>query len=272
MAGLCGLTLAAQIGGGLLFHSMALTASGLHTAAHLAAMVTAAAAYGVARRHTDNARFAFGTGKVGVLAGFANAVVLGVTAVLIAVESAQRLFRPEAVDYAAALPLAAAGLVVTLVSAGLLKPAGPDRRDLNLAAVHLHLSADAGVGGLSILGLMAGRQLGWAWADPIAGLVGAALVAQFALILLRRTGSVLLDMGPPPGLQQAVRERLAANGEQVLDLRLWPLDSSRFAVAAVIGARDPQSPQAYRARLTEFAALGHVTIEVRFAASPPQSE
>src|SRR5215469_16709618 len=99
VAGVCALTLAAQLAGGLVFRSMALTASGLHMAAHLAAMLVASGAYWLARRHAADPRFAFGTGKLGDLAGFANAVVLGVVAVLIAVESLRRLLAPQTVAY-----------------------------------------------------------------------------------------------------------------------------------------------------------------------------
>src|SRR4051794_37658052 len=98
VTGICALTLAAQVAGGIAFRSMALTASGLHMAAHVAALVVAAVAYALARRHAENPRFAFGTGKLGYLAGFANAVVLAMTAVLIAVESGRRLLEPETVD------------------------------------------------------------------------------------------------------------------------------------------------------------------------------
>src|SRR4051812_15538114 len=119
---ICAVTLVVQLVGGLAFHSLALTANGLHMAAHVAALLVASGAYAFARRHARDPRFAFGAGKLGDLAGFANAVVLGITAVLIAVESVQRLLSPETVDYASALPIAGAGLVVTLVCAWLLKP------------------------------------------------------------------------------------------------------------------------------------------------------
>src|ERR1700712_2442544 len=143
VTGVCAVTLAAQVAGGLMFRSMALTAAGLHMAAHVAALLTAAGAYALARRHAGSARFAFGTGKIGDLAGFANALILAMTAVLIAVESVQRLFAPQAVDYASALPLAVGGLAVTLACVWLLKPTEHGRHDLNLSAAHLHLSADA---------------------------------------------------------------------------------------------------------------------------------
>jgi cation diffusion facilitator family transporter len=269
VTGICAVTLAAQVTGGVMFHSMALTASGLHMAAHVAALLVASGAYALARRHAEDPRFAFGTGKIGYLAGFGNAVVLGITAILIAAESLQRLIAPETVDYAAALPLAAAGLVVNLVCVWLLKPthatAGRHDRDgdLNLSAAHLHLSADAVVSVLAIGGLMAGARLGWRFADPLAGLVGAALVAQFALTLVRRASAALLDMNPSAELTADIRGRLEAEGERVIDLHLWRLGPGHHAAVAVVAADAPRSPETYRARLNGVAGLSHVTVEVR---------
>lgn len=260
---ICAVTLAAQLAGGLLFRSMALTAAGLHMAAHVAALLVAAGAYAWARRHAQSPRFAFGAGKIGYLAGFANALVLGMTAVLIAVESVQRLLAPETVDYASALPLAAAGLAVTLVCVWLLKPTEQGRHDLNISAAHLHLTADALFGVLAIGGLLAGQRLGWRWADPAAGLAGAALVAQFAISLIRRAAATLLDMNPSLELTAQVRGRLAAEGEQVLDLHLWRLGPGHHAAVAVIAAANPLPPAAYHARLKGIEGLSHVTVEVQ---------
>jgi cation diffusion facilitator family transporter len=272
---ICAATLIAQVAGGLVFKSMALTASGLHMAAHVAAMATAALAYRLARRWANDKRFAFGTGKLGYLAGFANAVVLAVVAVLIGVESVQRLFRPEAVDYGSALPLAIAGLVVTLVCVLLLRPGrtvhdhDPDG-DLNISAAHLHLSADAAVGVLAIAGLGAGRALGWTWADPATGLLGAGLVAQFAISLLRRGAAALLDMTPSPALAAEIRERLQAQGERVIDLHLWRLGPGHFAAVAVVAAAAGRTTEALRARLRDLPGLSHVTVELRAGGEPGQ--
>lgn len=265
--GICVVTLIAQLAGGVVFRSMALTASGLHMAAHVAALLVASGAYALARRHATSPNFAFGTGKIGYLAGFTNAVVLGITAVLIAVESVQRLFAPEVVDYGSALPLAAAGLAVTLICVWLLKPTQHGRHDLNISAAHLHLSADAMVGILAIAGLLAGQRLGWAWADPAAGLVGAALVAQFAVSLVRRAGATLLDMNPSTELTAQVRARLEAGGEQVVDLHLWRLGPGHHAAVAVVSAANPLPAEAYHLRLKGLEGLSHVTVEVR-AANP----
>lgn len=267
VTGICAATLIAQIAGGLVFRSIALTASGLHMAAHVAALGVAAVAYALARRWAGDARFAFGTGKLGYLAGFANAVVLAIVSVLIAVESVSRLMTPEAVDYDSALPLAILGLVVTLVCVVLLRPgqehAHDKDGDLNISAAHLHLTADAGVSVLAIAGLAAGRQFGWAWADPLAGLAGAALVAQFAITLIRRGATALLDMNPSPALAADVRSRLEADGERVIDLHLWRLGPGHFAAIATVAAPAGRTAADLRSRLTGIAALSHVTIELR---------
>lgn len=266
---ICALTLAALVAGGAVTRSMALVASGLHMAAHVAALLTASVAYALARRHAGNPAFSFGTGKLGYLAGFANAVILAVTAVLIGVESATRLLRPEAVDFGDALPIAAGGLVVNLVCIWLLKPTGVAAQrndpegDLNLSAAHLHLTADAAVSVLAVAAIAAGRQFGWSFADPLAGLCAALLVGRFAWSLMRRTGAALLDINPSPELTAEVRRRLSDGGERVIDLHLWRLGPGHHAVIAVIASAHPKPVATYRARLAGLAGLSHVTVEVR---------
>ncbi|WP_309643898.1 CDF family Co(II)/Ni(II) efflux transporter DmeF [Phenylobacterium sp.] len=267
VAAICLATLAAQIGGGIVFNSMALVANGLHLAAHVAALVVAAGAYGLARRFADDPRFSFGTGKIGYLAGFANAAVLALTALFIAFESVARLLSPAEVAYDAALALAAGALVVNLICMWLLRPAhahAHDRDgDLNLSAAHLHLAADAAVSGLAILGLGLGRLFGWAWADSLAGLAGAVLVAHFAWRLMVRAGAVLLDMNPSDELTAAIRSRLVTGDERLLDLHVWRLGPGHHAAIVVIEAKGPLAPSAYRARLAGLQGLSHVTVETR---------
>jgi len=266
---ICAATLGVLVAGGAATRSLALIASGLHMAGHVAALLVAALAYALARRHAGNPAFSFGTGKLGYLAGFANAVVLAVTALLIGWESVERLLNPEPVQYAEALPIALGGLVVNVVCIWLLRPTGvaaqrndPDG-DLNLSAAHLHLTADAAVSVLALLAVIAGRQLGWAFADPLAGLLAAGLVARFAWTLMRRAGAALLDINPSPELTAEVRQRLSAEGERVIDLHLWRLGPGHHAVIAVIAAAHPQPVATYRGRLAGLAGLSHVTVEVR---------
>jgi cation diffusion facilitator family transporter len=269
VAAICVATLVALVIGGATTRSMALVASGLHMGAHVVALIVAAAAYALARRHAENPAFSFGTGKIGYLAGFANAVVLAVTAVLIGIESVARLLTPEAVDYKDALPIAAGGLVVNLVCIWLLRPTGvtaarnDPQGDLNLSAAHLHLSADAAVSVLALLAIGAGQWLNLGFADPLAGLLAAFLVGQFAWSLMKKAGAALVDINPSPELTAEVRRRLSDEGERIIDLHLWRLGPGHHAVIAVIAAANPKPVATYRARLAGLAGLSHVTVEVR---------
>ena len=269
VAAICVLTLAGQIVGGLIFNSMALIANGVHMAAHVAALVVAAGAYRMARRYAQDPRFSFGTGKLGYLAGFANAAVLAVSAVLVAVESSHRVLSPSPVAYDGALALAGAALAVNLVCMWLLRPAhahAHDRDgDLNLSAAHLHLAGDAAVSALAIAGLGLGRLFGWAWADALAGLAGAVLLAHFAWRLMVRTGAVLLDVNPSPELTAEIRRRMEAGGERLLDLHLWRLGPGHHAAIVVVESSDAQPAEIYRTRLAGLPGLSHVTVETRQA-------
>lgn len=123
--GLCGGMMVAEISGGALFGSMALVADGLHMSTHAAALVIAAFAYTYARHHARDERFAFGTGKFGDLAGFSSAIILAMIAFLIGWESVGRLLHPVPIAFDEAIPIAALGLGVNLLSAWLLR----DERD-----------------------------------------------------------------------------------------------------------------------------------------------
>ena len=269
VAAVCLATLAAQIGGGLVFNSMALIANGFHMGAHVAALGVAAGAYGLARRFAHDPRFSFGTGKLGYLAGFANAAVLAVSAVLVAVESGRHLLSPSPVAYDGALALAAAALAVNLFCMWLLRPAAGHAHDqdgdLNLSAAHLHLAGDAAISALAMVGLGLGRVFDWPWADSLAGLAGAALLAHFAYRLLVRTGAVLLDVNPSPELTAEIRRRMEAGGERLLDLHLWRLGPGHHAAIVVVEAREVVAAEIYRARLAGLPGLSHVTVETRQA-------
>jgi cation diffusion facilitator family transporter len=91
---LCGFMMLAEIVGGLLFGSIALVADGLHMSTHAGALLLAALAYTYARKHADDRRFSFGTGKFGDLAGFSSAIVLAMIALLIGYEAVSRFFSP----------------------------------------------------------------------------------------------------------------------------------------------------------------------------------
>ena len=284
---LCGTMMVAEIVGGWLWGSMALIADGLHMSTHAGALVIAAFAYAYARRHARDERFAFGTGKLGDLAAFASAIVLALIALLIGYESMGRLFHPVAIAFNEAIPLAALGLAVNLASAWLLQdghhqgdahpPAEAhhhhdhgdhhhhhhDHADHNLRAAYVHVIADAAVSVLAVIGLSAGRLLGWVWMDPAMGLVGMLVILNWSWSLMRTAGSVLLDMRPE-GIARAIAERLeAVGGDRIADLHLWRVGPGHHAAVVSIVCDRPEAPAIYKARLADIAGLSHVTIEVQ---------
>ena len=123
---LCAAMMAGEIVGGLLFGSIALVADGLHMSTHAGALLLAALAYTYSRRHADDPRFTFGTGKLGDLAGFTSAIALAMIALLIGYEAVDRLLSPVPIQFGQAIPIAILGLVVNVVSAWLLSGGGHD--------------------------------------------------------------------------------------------------------------------------------------------------
>jgi cation diffusion facilitator family transporter len=279
---LCGAMMAAEIVGGWLTGSMALIADGLHMSTHAGALVIAACAYAYARRHARDERFAFGTGKLGELAGFSSAIVLAMIALAIGGESVLRLAHPVPIAFGEAIPLAALGLLVNLVSAWLLREDHghghahhhpPDHRDhshadLNLRAAYVHVLADAAVSVLALVGLSAGLLLGWVWMDPVMGIVGALVIANWAWGLLRAAGAVLLDMRPEGGLAHEIRRRLENDGDRIADLHLWRVGPGHHAALVSLVSDRPEPPQAYKARLAGLAGLSHLTVEVQPCPGP----
>lgn len=280
-----------EIVAGYLTGSMALLADGFHMATHAAALSVAAAAYAYARRHAFDQRFSFGTGKVGDLAGFASAIVLGLFALAIGYESAVRLYQPTRVAFGEATVIAAIGLGVNIVSAVLLsgshshgpghshdhdhathdhgharssaKNAGVKGQDNNLRSAYVHVLADALTSVLAIVALLAGRYLGWVWLDPAMGIVGAVVIARWSWSLMGDTGAVLLDMTDERIARQVLDRLEGWQGAHITDLHVWRVGPEAHAgIVSVTGGRGTDA-EAVRDRLRSVHELAHLTIEIR---------
>ncbi len=379
--GLCAAMMMLEVVGGLLFGSIALVADGLHMSTHAGALLLAALAYHYARHYADDPRFTFGTGKLGDLAGFTSAVVLAMIALLIGYEAIDRLFAPVPIRFTEAIPIAALGLAVTVVSVWLLSgghshhhghhhnhghgghdeehtipalegaltlgvfedgvppvfrlrpqpghgipdaatvetvrldgtrqafamqnrggwlessetvpephaftayvrvegaehavvfqepeghghgagAAGAAHRDNNMQAAIIHVVADAAVSVLVIVGLLLARAFNWLWMDPLAGVVGACVIASWSLGLVRDTGAVLLDMVADRGVADSVRQVVQAEGDEVADLHVWRLGPGHLGAILSVVTRRARGAEFYRSRLARFPLLSHVTVEV----------
>jgi cation diffusion facilitator family transporter len=279
-------TMMLEIGAGWWFNSMALLADGWHMGSHALAIGLTALAYGVARKWARDPRFAFGTWKVEVLAGFASAVGLLGVALAMVVGSLERLLSPTPIGYREALGVALLGLVVNLVCAWILARAqrayshahGHDHaahghhhhhHDLNLRSATVHVLTDAATSVLAILALAGGWWLGWAWLDPAMGLVGAVLVALWSRGLIAETAAVLLDREMDHPVVDEIRA--AAEGDdgatQVTDLHVWRVGRRVYACAVSLTTHDAAlTPDAVRARIAVHEEVVHSTIEIHPAA------
>jgi cation diffusion facilitator family transporter len=373
---LCGAMMIAEIVGGLLFGSIALVADGMHMSTHAGALLLAALAYGYSRRHANDPRFTFGTGKLGDLAGFTSAIILAMIALLIGYEAVSRLFAPVPIHFAEAIPIACLGLAVNIASAWLLsggdhhhhghghdhgaqdhdeahqietsdgrlvldvfedgvpprfrlraeaglilasdiasvetvRPGGARQRftfinrgdylesvdeipephaftaqvrlgsesyavefaehehahgaahrDNNMRAAVVHVMADAAVSLLVIVGLLLARAFGWLWMDPLAGLVGACVIASWSYGLIKDTGAILLDRNPDERMAEKLRQVIEAEGDEVADLHLWRLGPGHLGAIVSVITASPRGCAYYRSRLGGFVSLSHLTIEV----------
>jgi cation diffusion facilitator family transporter len=375
---LCGAMMIAEIVGGLLFGSIALVADGLHMSTHAGALLLAAIAYTYARKHAEDNRFTFGTGKFGDLAGFTSAIVLAMIALLIGYESIVRIFSPVEIHFAEAIPIACLGLAVNVASVWLLSSGGhhhhghghghlheghdhgeshsietdagvvilevyedgvpprfrlraetgsdlaspaisietvrPDgtrqrftmidrggylesveeipephafsahvrigekeypvvfeehehahgsaHRDNNMRAAVIHVMADAAVSVLVIVGLSLAYTFGWLWMDPLAGIVGALVIASWSYGLIRDTGAILLDMNPDRNMAEKLRLAIENDGDQLIDLHLWRLGPGHLGAIISVITEQARDVGYYRKRLIRFRSLAHLTIEV----------
>jgi cation diffusion facilitator family transporter len=287
-------TMVVEIAAGLWFNSMALLADGWHMSSHALAIGLSAFAYAAARRHASDGRFAFGTWKIEVLAGFASAIFLLGIAVLMAAGSVERLFTPQAIHYREAMAVTALGLLVNLGCALILGGThhhdhghdhghghshGHDHHhhDINLRSAYVHVLADAATSVLAIAALAGGWWLGWSWLDPVMGLVGAALVGRWAYGLMRESGTVLLDREMDHPVVEEVREVLAEfddgeDGTRVSDLHVWRVGRQQFACIVSLVTHDATlTAQRVRQALSVHEELVHVTVEISWCdgVAPP---
>lgn len=382
---LCSAMMAAELIGGKIFGSLALVADGMHMSTHAGAMLIAALAYKYARKYASDQRFVFGTGKFGDLAGFTSALILAMIALLIGYEAVARLLSPTPINFGEAIPIAAAGLLVNVVSVWLLsggnhqghshghghgehvahddeeeaknfvtsagvfslsvfedgvppvfritpqtagvplsaqevtvttiRPDGtqdiykfaqashylestanipephafnalvtlPDRQhtlkfeehdhtageqemgtsDHSMRATYNHVIADSGVSLLAILGLYLAKTFGWVWMDPVAGLVGALVIANWSYGLVRDTGAILVDMNVSETMTNKVRSAIESTGDKLADLHVWRLGPGHFgAVISVVNDEAARTSAFYHAALKRIKGLSHISVEV----------
>lgn len=270
-----------EISAGWWFNSMALLADGWHMSSHAVAIGLSAFAYAAARKYAEDKRFAFGTWKIEVLAGFTSAIFLLGVAAMMVFGSIERLLSPEPIHYKEAIIVGVLGLLVNLVCAWVLGHAHhghghhehnhhhdhDHQHDLNLKSAYLHVIADAATSVLAIIALVGGWIYGWSWLDPVMGIVGAVLVAVWAKGLVKETAKVLLDREMDHAVVDEIREVITAENSsdttRMTDLHVWRVGKNAYACALSIVTCDHGiTPMAIRQQLSVHDEIVHTTIEI----------
>jgi cation diffusion facilitator family transporter len=270
---LTAITMVVEIITGSFFGSMALLADGWHMGTHVAAFGIAVFAYQYARRHANNSKYTFGTGKVTILGGYTSAVALAVTALTIAVESVTRFFQPQTIQFNEAIAVAILGLVINLISAGLLQDHDHHHHnhdhehhhhhDSNLQAAYVHVITDAFTSILAIIALLAGKYLNWIWLDAVMGLVGAGVIAKWSYGLVKDTGAILLDGATDKQIKLEIMTAIEADADNhISDLHVWYVSQNSLAATVAVVTHYPRSPQHYKSLLNHISSLSHVLVEV----------
>jgi len=276
-----------EIAAGWWFNSMALLADGWHMSSHAVAIGLSAFAYAAARRYARDRRFAFGTWKIEILGGFASAIFLLGVATMMVVGSVERIFSPQPIHYQEALAVAAVGLLVNIVCALILGSAHHQdinhgqhvhdsdhhshahHHDLNLKSAYVHVIADAATSVLAIVALAGGWIYGWSWLDPAMGIVGAALVANWARNLITETGKVLLDREMDHPVVEEIRDAVETGPEagetRIADLHVWRVGKRSYACALSVVTHDETlSANRVREQLAVHEEIAHATVEIHW--------
>ena len=270
-----------EIAAGWWFNSMALLADGWHMSSHTVAIGLSAFAYAAARRYARDPRFAFGTWKIEVLAGFASALFLIGVAVLMVTGSVERIFAPQPIHYLEAMVIATLGLLVNIVCALILGDAhehhhhgnhehsgehghAPHHHDLNLKSAYVHVLADAATSVLAIAALAGGWLYGWSWLDPVIGIVGAVVVAVWAKNLILETGKVLLDREMDHPVVEEIRTAIEIGKTRITDLHVWRVGKQSYSCALSLVTQDRGlTADEVRERLAIHEEIAHLTIEIQ---------
>jgi len=262
-----GLFMIVEVIGGILSGSLALLADAGHMLTDTMALALAAVAFRVSKRPADG-RLTYGYQRFQILAAFVNGMSLLLIVGWILVEAVQRFIAPREVLGETMLLVAAAGLVVNIISFAVLHSG--DQDNLNIRGAALHVAGDLLGSVAAIVAAIVIIYTGWMAIDPILSVAVAALILKSAWALVRRSAHVLLE-GAPDWLNVAeMQERIVADVPGVAEIHhvhVWGLTPQQLMLTMHLSLTGKVGSQAeivrdVKALLQREYSIGHSTIEV----------
>lgn len=277
---LTALMMVLEIISGYLTGSMALLADGWHMASHAGALGISFLAYRFAKSHSMSTRFSFGAGKLIPLGGYTSAVALALIAILMSVESIQRFFRPQQIQFSEAIVIAVLGLAVNIVSAVILGGQAHHHHehddhnriehshehhvhDHNLRSAYIHVLADAVTSVTAIIALTFGKFFNWVWLDALMGLIGSFVILKWAYNLCLDAGAELLDVHSKVIDGSKLKILIEEQGAELVDLHAWRVAPKAIACEVVVRSKHIRGAEHFRSLILEQFRVQHLVIEER---------
>lgn len=264
---------AIELVGGLWGNSLALIGDAGHMITDSASLLFALVANRIAQKGVDSVH-TFGHGRVEVLAGFINGLIMLGVVTWIFVEAIGRIAEPQSVSGLSVMLIALVGLVINILVALSLSR---DKKNMNTRAALIHVMGDL-LG--SVAAISAGAIIyfgGPTIVDPILSMLVGLLLLHATYEILRDTSRVLLD-GTPEGVNyfSVGREiEKIAGVERVHDLHVWTMSPGHGAVQCHVMIESPECwPKildAIRVTIHEKFGIDHVTIQPEWHFSGDES-
>ena len=264
---LTGTFMVVEVVGGIISGSLALLADAGHMLTDTMALALAAMAFHVSKR-PPNGQLTFGYQRFQILAAFVNGLSLLAIVGWILFEAISRFLNPGEVLGETMLVVAAAGLVVNLISFAVLHSG--DQENLNIRGAALHVAGDLLGSVAAIVAALVIIYTGWTPIDPMLSVAVAVLIFKSAWSLVKRSAHILLE-GAPEWLDvQAMQERVVAGVPGVGEIHhvhIWGLTPQELMLTMHMSVIDGVSSQSDVVRDTkkfmkDEYGIGHSTIEV----------
>ncbi len=256
-------------------NSMALVSDGIHNLTDIPGMAISWLAARWALRPPTHEK-TFGYHRAGILAAFANAMVLGLAAIGLIVESISHLRSPEPVRSGLMMWIA---IVALVINGGITFAVHRGRRDLNVRAIWVHNLGDALFDVAIFAGALGIRFTGAFWIDPALGIGIGLMVLWSSAGILRESGHILLE-GLPRNLRLQEVAAAILNIEpvrEVHDMHIWTLGTGLHALSCHVRIPDMHMEDCeklllkIRTLLEHDFQITHTTIQFERAGLPAES-